>query len=107
MIYLDTIAEDLKALSDSELERLQLAVNGEYAARIQDSRATRRMAEAISEAQSVGFTDSMIDEVIQNARVQARGPRDEASSTPRLPSESAIIGQPNPGGKPTNNGGKK
>jgi hypothetical protein len=75
--------DDLKALTDAELETLQLQVNAEVAIRLQNERLEHRLVTAITEAQSVGFTDAEIDTVITKSREKAKkGERDPAKPTP-------------------------
>lgn len=61
-------AADLKALTAAELEALQLAVNAEVAARIQTDRLENRLVVALTDAQSIGFTDAQIDAVFTKSR---------------------------------------
>lgn len=103
-IDVTNIVADLGLLTDTELERVQLAVNGEVAVRIQNERASRRMETAIVEAQSVGFTDADIDQAFEDARTRARrGKHDSAADVPRY-QEPKILGEQfnNRPTKPTN-----
>jgi hypothetical protein len=84
--------DDLKALTDAELETLQLQVNAEVAVRIQNERLENRLVTAISDAQSVGFTDAEIDAVITKSRERAKkGDRDPVTPNrgPDLPKKVA------------------
>jgi hypothetical protein len=76
---MDTIYADLGLLTHEDLEKLQLAVNGEVAIRIQNERLTRRIEKAISDAQQVGFNDTEISEIISDATVQARTGKADSS----------------------------
>jgi len=89
---LETFATDLKALTDDELEKVQLTVNGEVAVRIQDRRLARRIEVAVAEAQGVGYNDTDIASVIESATQKAReGRQDEAYVPARTNRETVQI----------------
>ena len=76
-------ATDLQKLSAAELEALQLAVNAEVAARIQNDRLEERLVTALTDAQSVGFTDAQIDTVFAKSRDRVKKGRiDPAKGRP-------------------------
>ena len=71
-INMNTIVADLGALTDAELETLQLAVNTEVAVRIESDRLENRIVVALTDAQRVGFTDAEIDDVFAKGREKVR-----------------------------------
>lgn len=71
-IALDTVYQDLNALTAEELEKLQLAVNGEVALRIQSERLASRIEKAVLDAQAVGFNDAEIASVFEETTAKAR-----------------------------------
>lgn len=97
-------AAELAALTAAELETLQLAVNAEVAARIQNERLENRLVTALTDAQGVGFTDAQIEAVYAKAREKAQqGYRDPARTrksggdkteakkfTDEMPTEAAL-----------------
>lgn len=90
MIDMSTFVTDLGSLNDDELEKAQLAVNVEVSVRIQNTRLARRIESAVTDAQGVGFTDSEISTVIEEAKVNARkGKKDP----------DADVATPTPGGE--------
>jgi hypothetical protein len=70
---------DVRALSDSELEALQLMVNGEVARRIQNERLENRLVTALAEAQAVGLTDSQVDSIFAKSRDRVKHPPEDPS----------------------------
>lgn len=100
MISLDTIYTDLGALTDTDLEKVQLAVNGEVAVRIQNERLTRRIEKAISDAQQVGFNDAEISDIITDAKDQARTGRTDPSQRRTTAPKPAEMATPSTGKVP-------
>lgn len=93
MISMETIYSDLNALTDAELEKLQLAVNGEVALRIQNERLARRIEKAVLDAQAVGFNDTEIATILEETTDKARrGPTDDAVDQRPTPPEPAKRG---------------
>lgn len=75
-INIDTFVTDLRALTPEEFERVQLYVNGEYAARIQEQKLAARLEHSVAEAQAAGFTDAEIEEVFSKAQNDFHTKRD-------------------------------
>lgn len=74
---------DLKAMTDAELEVLQLAVSAEVAVRIQNQRLKDRLVTVLTDAQGVGFTDAEIDAVFKESKDHAhKGRKDPAADVP-------------------------
>lgn len=94
MISLDTIYTDLGALTDAELEKVQLAVNGEVAARIQSERLTKRIEKAVIEAQAVGFNDTEINTIITDAKANARTGNPDHSRNPSKTPTPPVMATP-------------
>lgn len=63
---------DLSAMTDAELDALQLAVNVEIANRLQKSRMLRRMAGVMEDAQAAGVPDEEIATSFAEAKTQAK-----------------------------------
>lgn len=79
MIDLTTFVQDLQGLTDADLEKVQLNVNGEVAVRIQNERLARRLEQALSDAQGVGFTDEQVSTIFDESVTKVRqGRRDPA-----------------------------
>lgn len=68
---------DLSAMTDTELDALQLAVNTEIGTRLQKSRAARRMARVMESAASDGYSRNDIDGVVAEAITLAKLPDPE------------------------------
>lgn len=98
MISFETLHTDLNALTSDELEKLQLAVNGEVALRIQAERLAQRLEKAVMDAQAVGFNDAEIATVFEETTSKARNKRDPQADT-SLPVEPAKRGPSAPKGK--------
>lgn len=81
MINLSTLVEDLKTLTNEEVTKVQLAVNGEWSARVQDERLARRIDRSLVAAQSAGMTDEEIEAKIEEGKKKARAPRDPGDLT--------------------------
>lgn len=68
---------DLTALTDEELDALQLAVNTEIGARLQKLRAAKRIARVMESASSDGYSRKDIDTVVAEAITLAKLPEPE------------------------------
>lgn len=68
---------DLTALSDEELDALQLAVNVEIGARLQKARAAQRLARVLEAASSDGYSRNDIDNAVTEAIALAKLPEPE------------------------------
>lgn len=68
----ETIAAEVKTLTDKDLEKLQLFVNGEVAVRIQEETLRNRLEEAFTEAQAQGYSDKQVDEIMNSSRAKIR-----------------------------------
>lgn len=81
---------DLTALTDAELDALQLAVNTEIGARLQKARAAHRIARVLESASSDGYSRNDIDGAVAEAIVLAKLPDPEpvyvAPPTPTMKS---------------------
>jgi hypothetical protein len=64
---------DLKAMTDAELDALQLAVNTEIGMRMQRERMTQRLTKVIEDATDYGISTADIDGVVSEAFVGATG----------------------------------
>lgn len=94
MIDMNTAVADLKLLSDEDLTRLQLMVNGERSVRVQSERLAKRLETTFVEAQAHGFTDEDLAAAVDAAKVKSRsGKVDPASKFPRA-EIPAVLGKP-------------
>lgn len=95
-------AEDLRALTAAELEALQLAVNGEVAVRIQNERLENRLVTALTDAQSVGFTDAEVQAVINKSIERVKKGRVDPSKPERpSPAQPKKVAKPFDGPLPS------
>lgn len=99
MISFETLHTDLNALSDTDLEKLQLAVNGEVAVRIQAARLASRIEKAVMDAQAVGFNDAEIATVFEETTSKARSNNTDPDFDPTIPVEPAQRGPSAPRGR--------
>ena len=77
---------DLEALTDEELDALQLAVNTEIGARRQKSRISERFARVIEEAANSGVPSAVIDAAVKDGKAMAaKRNRDEDSDDTPTP----------------------
>jgi hypothetical protein len=82
VIDLTTIVQDLQGLTDADLEKVQLRVNGEVAVRVQNERLARRLEAALAEAQGVGFTDAEVSAIFDDSQVKVRKGRTDPDAKP-------------------------
>jgi hypothetical protein len=68
---------DLTALTNEELDALQLAVNTEIGARLQKARAAQRIARVMESASSDGYSRNDIDSAVAEAIALAKLPEPE------------------------------
>ncbi|QGJ92804.1 hypothetical protein PBI_BEAGLE_44 [Arthrobacter phage Beagle] len=68
---------DLSALTDAELDALQLAVNTEIGVRLQKARAAQRLARVLESASSDGYSRNDIDNAVTEAIALAKLPEPE------------------------------
>lgn len=90
------IVEDLKTLTDADLEKAQLAVNAEVAVRIQNERLESRLVTALSDAQGVGFSDAEIDKIFARSREKVQKGRRDPANVPGtdVPKNRGVIFEP-------------
>lgn len=86
-------ASDVKALSDADLEALQLMVNAEVAVRIQNERLENRLVTALADAKAVGFTDSQVDTIFARSRDRVKNPPTDPSRVKPTPDQPGKVGK--------------
>lgn len=84
---------DVKALSDAELEALQLMVNAEVAVRIQNERLENRLVTALTDAKAVGFTDAQVDTIFAKSRDRVKNPPQDPSRVKPGPDQPRKVGK--------------